>query len=302
MKKPLHKYRIFDNAGLFSEINNALLAIHYAKKLNHHIILFNPKSNFSDDHGWHHLFEATDMFDYNSRTSALNSRGIKPRNPTNGIRGLNRMIFNFRYFATKHLECFRANCEVHYTPATLRDCRNFAQNELRRNKSELIKEIQSIYGQYFQPNNAVITRVSQLKAAFNTEFIAIFIRRGDKIVEAPHHNLRSYIDHIPSELAGLPIFLSSDDTSIYSEITKEYKNLDFVLDKTQTLEGFDYNKFRAKTKESRIDLYQTLLARFELMRHAKLIISTRSCNPGMWLGMMEPEKFIGVDHAQWMIQ
>ena len=118
----------------------------------------------------------------------------------------------------------------------------------------------------------------------NKEYVAIHIRRGDKITEAPYVALEKYIEVLEQHaLIGKPIFLASDDV----RVRKDFKailgnNIDIRSFDGIQQAGYDQTSFNSKDKARRWE--ETVMFMFELvtMRDASFFVGASPSNVFYW--------------------
>lgn len=300
----MHLYRIFDNAGLYSEINNAVMAIWYCEQNNLDFRIHSHKANFSGDQGWHHLFEHHEkLYAGDIISNAFNARDVSTHQYGESILK-NTITFgrNQCYKAAKAILSAKFRADITLTHAAIREGRKYCVKQFAHSEQRTLTSLRDTFTKHFKYAEAVREQVKSFEATLPAEFNSVFIRRGDKFKEARLETIEAYLAKLQSSTNNLPVFITSDDALVYKDIKDRFNCSDFIFDHTQPKGGFDYAKFMADTSRNRILSYQTLLARFEVVRRGKHIISTRSTNPGMWLGFMQPDQFIGIDADQWFVQ
>lgn len=295
-------YRIGINAGFFSEYNNMILAMLYC--LDHRIQfkLCSTMANFDEENGWNGFFEPF--------CDDVSSNILKHHTSVNWKYAIKLILFKHKFNAiTNFVPYLTFWKRLLYT----QDVFGRSRDNTRLNKQYVIPEL-GIHGDIqsacsrlveltWRYNNLVREQVEKLISEMNlpTEYIGFHIRGGDKFIEHELLSIDCYFNKVNTSSDMKNVFVLTDDYSVITHINTKYPNWNCYTLCESSEQGYfhaDFIKQDSNYKKSRLI---RLFASMDILAHSKQFVGTFSSNPGMYLGMRNPEICTGVDFDNWVI-
>ncbi|WP_288880198.1 hypothetical protein [Pedobacter panaciterrae] len=275
-------YRIGNEAGFFSEINNMLMAMVFCLENKLQFRLYSANSNFGEDIWKDYLIPFTKHS--TSKSHALfNERPYIHKRPypldVNELFSIKKRLS--REFLTQDIWPYIRNKEF-YNVDYMVDS-PYIKGNLTLVISVLIKCV-------WNYNKFAKQQISQLIRELEApeKYAAIFVRRGDKYFEAPLQEIRKYINKVDAltNSKDFPLFISSDDYQIIEEAKvlfpeRNIIHFNFEGDKGYFMEDFKSNYSKAQQKAKIVQL----LAQVEILKNATYFVGTYSTNVGVFVGM-----------------
>lgn len=275
-------YRIGNEAGFFSEINNMLIALVFCLEHGLQFRLYSENSNFGDDI-WNDYFLPFTKHSTAASHFLFNERPYIHKRPyTLSVQELFSIKKELsQQFLTQDVWPYIRDKST-YNVYRFVDT-PYVKGNLTAVTSTLIECIWK-YNKY--ANSKIINLIKSLEIPKN--YGAMFIRRGDKNIEAPYEEIKKYFDKMDGVSGGynLPIFVSSDDFNVIQEIKNLYPERDiysfhFEQDSGYFMGDFISNYTKVEQKEKIIQL----LAQIEVLKRADFFVGTYSTNVAVFVGM-----------------
>lgn len=274
-------YRIGNDAGFFSEINNMLMAMVFCVENQLQFRLCSTNSNFGKDIWKDYLLPFT-------------------RHSTKYY----HILFNERPYIHKRPHSFTIEelFSIKKTLAKLFLTQDIWPYIRDKNKYNAYYQVKSPYinGGLIEVASILIkcvwkynlyagNRIQKLIDSLQlpSEYAAIFIRRGDKYTETSYVEVKRYIEKVNSltQDKKYPIFIGSDDYNTIQEAKYLFPNQVIYCFENQSDKGYFMEDFINNTiKEQKLKIVN-LLAQVEIFRKAKYFVGTYSTNVGVFVGM-----------------
>jgi Alpha-(1,6)-fucosyltransferase N- and catalytic domains len=111
------------------------------------------------------------------------------------------------------------------------------------------------------------------------DYLAINVRRGDKIIEHAYVGNDCYAGRINSLALGIrSIFIATDDGRVIPEISQVMPDYEFISLAERNSKGYVHSDFKSLPSAERRRRILRLLAELELMRDANLFIGSKTTN------------------------
>lgn len=273
LKEPKTKvlYHLGADAGFYSELNNLFLCISYCldKGLGLDILCVGKK-NFHDK-GWQDYFvEAITEVNspllekYNVRPYHAKGRRYKY------IPGILKKIHNYKYFTQNIF----IESRIHFT-----------ENYSDSSKESKLQELQNIIDNIYIFNERTKKDINDVinAIALPEEYVAMHVRRGDKIIESDLYDVEKYFELLPPDTKN--ILLHSDDYRVIPEIKQKYPEYNFYSITDVKYQGYIHNEYLALPGQKRREIVINLLANVELFKNANHYIGSFDSNVGMFVNM-----------------
>lgn len=118
----------------------------------------------------------------------------------------------------------------------------------------------------------------------NGDYVAVHVRRGDKITESPYVDLEKYVEMMDQHgLIGMPIFLATDDI----RVRKDFKdilgnNIDIRFFDGVQQAGYDQTCFNSMDKARRWQDTVMFMFELDMMRDASFFVGASPSNVFYW--------------------
>jgi hypothetical protein len=111
------------------------------------------------------------------------------------------------------------------------------------------------------------------------DYLAINVRRGDKVIEHAYVGNDCYAERINSLALGIrSIFIATDDGRVIPEISQVMPDYEFISLAERNSKGYVHSDFKSLPSAERRRRILRLLAELELMRDANLFIGSKTTN------------------------
>jgi hypothetical protein len=292
-------YRIGNEAGFFSEINNMVIAMVYCLEHSLQFRLYSANSNFGDDI-WKDYFNPFTIHSTSASHFLFNERPYIHKRP---YRLCIEELFSIKQELSKQ---FLTQDIWPY----LRDKSRYNYNHTVNSpdiKGTLTEVTTILIECIWKYNRSTKTKIYELVKSLEIpgSYCAFFIRRGDKDIEAAHEELHKYFDMMDSVHEGdrLPVFIGSDDYQVIEEVKNLYSDraiyhFNFEDDKGYFMGEFlsNYSKEEQKAKIIR------LLAQVEVLKNARVFVGTYSTNVSVFIGMARNcHNCYDINHLEWLL-
>lgn len=290
--------------GLFSELNNLVLAKVYADWHGMELVVNTKNWNARIKEGWNDYFEDTLACRNDFFTAQL--KIYSKEKPWMGKIYYNPkefFTFYFYYFVNAIFIFFHPQTELTKEVFSKLYSTQFLQEELGR---ACFEKYASAFKSVYKYNDKIIEHIQSMrdKLRIPDEYIGVHLRRGDKITsgEMDDIKLETYIDEIRKRMGNCRnVYIATDDISVIPYLKKELKKDGFCLfyNNISNQNGFNEKKFNEKTKEERYEDTVNTLLDIDVLIHASFFIGTYSSNISrvvpLFLGL---DKCISLDN-QW---
>ncbi len=292
-------YRVGIEAGFFSEYNNMILSMLYCLTHRYRFLL-DRYSNFHTA-GWCGFFEPfCDMvIDHRMHRRSSDWRySIKKTLSSCTLKYLSD-IKPYLYIWKKDLltqDVFgRARdprmAEKHYFIPELG-----IDGNLQQACSQLIK----LTWRYNKDTKICVdTLIHDL--SLPSEYVGMHIRGGDKFIEHKIEAVDKYFDRVRKTIATKDLFVLTDDYSVIEEISIRYPEWSVYTFCSEEERGYFHSSFMGKSEDFRQNQLIKLFASVDILSNAQQFIGTYSSNPGMYIGMRNPDICTGVDFDHWLL-
>lgn len=289
-------FHVGADAGFYSEVSNMVSAILYCLKYGYRFKMYSKTGNFAYEKGWTDFFEPfcdeTTFYlhhRYNARYTAPRIRS-KHKLIWGLYRGWNKKTF-LTYELWDKFFCKEFDDEYFDIP------------ELGI-KGNLREASTTIANMIYRFNDATQEAINARIEGLNLPslYVAMQVRRGDKIKENELSPLKSHIDMVDKLSDVKELFVLTDDYTVISELNDKYPQWQvFTLTKADE-RGYNHQEFAARgALEKKNDLIK-LFSALEIIRMSELFVGTYTTNVGLFLGMVMPynkivsiQKKVGTD-------
>lgn len=267
--------------GLFSELSNLILAVVYATYNDEELIVNTRNWNARIEKGWNDYFEPT-LPDSNSLICSQ-YRIYAKKKPWWGNIYYNPSAF-FRYYTfyvmNRIFLLFHPETELGDDVFIKMRSKEFIEkHENIRNDYSL--NLKRILRFNLKTNNYIQNEKNKLNLP--EDYIAVHIRRGDKIVscEMKEINLDEYVSAIKEKrYVSHNVFIATDDVSVVDNL-KSVLTIDgfhVYCNAAVVQNGFDESSFNNKDKQTRYMDTLNMLLDMDIMIHSLFFIGTYSSN------------------------
>lgn len=301
--KPKLIFHFGTGAGFYSELNNMILCMLYCLHHKIRFVLYSKDAYFSAGNGiseFYVPFCTESSFLFHHKFNQRNQPS--PYNIDLSIQLKNKCaltsIFLYKIFTGNYI-----TSDVFY------EYRSFWFRAESFNIPELgvFGGTQKVAGQLINGllkfNLEYDKKIKELIATINlpSDYAGLHIRGGDKIQERELYSINRYIDKLEALCPIKDIFVMTDDYRIYEELKLGYPQYTFyTLTETQE-KGYNNTSFSKTSREEQKKSIIKMFASVEILKNSEIIIGTYSANPGMYLGMIAPDKMHGIDFDSWQI-
>lgn len=168
---------------------------------------------------------------------------------------------------------------------------------------DLVASSRKLVETYIRYSASTRTEIETARAGIELPkpYVGLHVRAGDKADEADLFGVDRYMTSLLERTSLTRVFVLTDDYRCVTELRRRYPTHTFTTLCREEERGYRFDEFLALGPEPRRREYIKLLASIEAMCSAELTVGTRSSNPGMYLGMRMGDRFVGIDHPDWLI-
>jgi len=112
----------------------------------------------------------------------------------------------------------------------------------------------------------------------NGPFVAVHVRRGDKITESPYVPLDPYVKAIRETDTNWPIYVASDDQRVVDELRDLLSDRHWIRGPEIVRTGYDQAMFNAGESARRFNETVMFLVELEIMARAAMFIGASPSN------------------------
>jgi hypothetical protein len=306
LNQSFNKRLIFNfgyEAGLYSELNNMILAVVYCLEHEIEFVIYSKDAKFARTNAWNDFFipfcrESQSAFHkyFNRRDHNLSTNPV--------FRTMIKRFFIVVYKLLYPNTYLTGDLWRHFHNVDMEERRYTFPNlgivdlDLRDTCARII-DIICVH------NAKTKSQIIDLKCSVNlpSEYIGVHIRRGDKITESMEVSTDIYIQKILDlNIQCKNVFVLTDDYTVIEDLENRYTEWNFYTLTKHSERGYNYAEYNKKKVEDKISDIIKLFAAVEILRSSEVFIGTYSSNPGMFLGMCKDRtKVYGVDLEEWKI-
>lgn len=292
------------DAGFFSEYCNMLYAVSYCLYHKVKFTLYCKDANFGRARGWQDFFqpffyEVDDDFHHTMNyrfaekeitTSFRHFLGSIKRSLLHGDFDLYRPYYLFN--DSKAVKSIKKKYHFDYfTQDIWHDFDHYLRSNDRVISPFSKTEITSL-SFYNEIDRAIwrynLTVQEELNMRLDSchvidAYVGIHIRRGDKITEARHSALDSYMDCVKKHSKITKIFVATDDYSTYRDLCMLYPEYDFFTLAKPTNLGYLQDNFNSSDGLEKFNSILDLFADIEILTKADSFVGTFSSNVGQFM-------------------
>ncbi len=290
--------------GLFSELNNLVLAKVYADWHGMKLVVNTKNWNARIKEGWSDYFRNTLTCRNDFFTAQL--KIYSKEKPWIGKIYYNPkefFTFYFYYCVNAVFTFFHPQTELTKEVFSKLYSTRFLQEELG---DSCFEKYASTFKDLYRYNDKTIGRIRNMrdKLQIPDKYIGVHLRRGDKITSGEMDDIdgKVYIDEIRKRKEiSHNVYIATDDISVISYLERELGEDGFCLfyNRTSNQKGFNENGFNSKTRQERYEDTLNVLLDMDVLIHASFFIGTYSSNLSrvvpLYLGL---DKCISLD-CQW---
>ena len=133
------------------------------------------------------------------------------------------------------------------------------------------------------------------------EYIGLHVRAGDKVTERDLIKPQDYLEKAKNYSDCTNIFIATDDYRIFEQLRDDNPDYTFYTSTSPEDMGNDTDIFFASSPENIKRNLVEMFASINLFLNSKLFIGTYSSNPGLFVGMLNDERMVGMDYDKWLI-
>ena len=293
-------YRVGIEAGFFSEYNNMILAMLYSLEHKLHFVLDSSSCNFHEN-GWNGFFEpfCENVIDTNEHFRPYDWRlSAKLIFREHTLKYVRNMYPYLSFWKKKLLtqDVFaksrdRTLLRKYFYQPTLG-----INGDIQQAWSQLVK-LTWVYNK--DTKRKIDAHIANL--ALPDMYIGMHIRVGDKYVEHRIEAIDKYFSCVRKSVLTRNLFALTDDYSVIEEISTRYPDWTVYTLCSKTERGYFHDSFMKESIDFRQNQLIKLFASIDILSNAQQFIGTYSSNPGMYIGMRNPNICTGVDFDHWMI-
>jgi len=268
------------DAGFYSEFNNLVFALLYCIENEIYFELQTHGNSIFYEKGWTDYFIP---FCKMRKNSLLLKYNVRPYMATGRsyplMTKLLKFLYSVDYFTQDIFYQFRNDFNSRKYFFSKRNNINYKFISACNNIVNLI------YNFNEKTNKEIGVLLKELKIP--DKYVAIHIRRGDKVKENAVYDLDKYFNKIPSGFKN--IFVHSDDSDVIKKLREKYVDYKFFFaDEKNDEKGYNHNDFKKSPSKVRKD--KTIFM-FFILKYLKnqicllvVLMQTLACLFG-WLGL-----------------
>jgi len=286
-------FRLGSDSGFFSEYNNMVLAILYCLKNQIKFTLSSNKANFSDL-GWEDFFDTfcpkvTNSFHLKNNVRSHHKLSSKRNIFINIYKLFSRKYLTQDFWGAFHSRDFEK--EVFDVPTL----------QIFGNTLSASKKIVKLTWNY---KDATKTKISEIikTVGLPEKYVAIHIRRGDKVKETASIDVKYYIEKLKTLTSVKDVFVATDDFSVIEYLTINHSDMNFYHLTDKKADGYNQTQFENLNARVKRNQLLKLFATIEILVMSKVFVGTFNSNIGMYMAMrLGTDNVYGVDFDDWRI-
>ena len=136
----------------------------------------------------------------------------------------------------------------------------------------------------WQYNQSVQEELNKRLESFQEKsFVGVHIRRGDKITEAKHSSLETYMNFVIKYSEQKRIFVATDDYTTYKDLCTLYPDYEFITFSRPSNSGYQQGTFNRLDGLTKYNNTLDLFADIEMLAKAETFIGTFTSNVGQFM-------------------
>lgn len=132
-------------------------------------------------------------------------------------------------------------------------------------------------------------------------YVGMHIRGGDKFVEHKLESIDKYFNCVKASIETRNVYVLTDDYNVIRAICAQYPQWSVWTLCQESESGYFHQEFIKQGKAFQQDQLMKLFASVDILSGSEQFIGTYTSNPGMYIGMRNPEICTGVDFDEWLI-
>lgn len=288
-------YHLGVDAGFFSEYCNMLYAFLYCKRNGINFKLYSEDANFGKEKGWQDYFMPYFVEVQESIHHTHNYR-FSQKVVTTSFRhflgSLKRMLIYrdisqyIPYYKFLDSSTTRKIKRAYRLDYFTQDIWHDIPHHLVMKDLSMLHDIDNTIWRY-NKNTAFcvceLLNMYELRRFIEEGYVAVHIRRGDKVSEAPNSSIIKYMEAIKEKTNCRNIFVATDDYAVYVELCKSYPDYQFFTLTQNTKNGYQQTDFNSAMPNVRYKETIALFADVEMMSKADLFVGTFTSNVGQYM-------------------
>jgi hypothetical protein len=292
-------YRIGNESGFFSEINNMIMAMVFCLENNLNFQICSANSIYGDDI-WKDYFSPFTAHKTSFEHLLFNERPYIQKIPhkltVEELFVIKKAMA--KQFLTSDIWPYIRNKQIY--------CLDYIV-EKGPMTGPLLEVTAQIIALIWKFNPATKLLINSLVKTYEPDepFASVFIRRGDKIKEAQETEIEMYLNKADSvsQRPNCPIFLCSDDFNVIKKAKELQPYRKIIHFDFQEDSGYDMSLFVSKlTKSEQKNKITKLLAQVEIIRKSQFFIGSYSTNVSVFAAMQRGnQQCYDVNGLQWTL-
>ncbi len=303
------RYQLFNN-GLYSELNNMMLALLYCSITQRPFKLSSSYSTNFEKLGWQDYFEPFCEEFHSVLLHRFDMRSVQ--SPSLLKRSIKKIVRFILRSCLKPILCPGDLCTVDAWDdiRALRDQDNFSTKDVASYTSDNEEAIGgfSLQGALhlihnriwvFNPHMKHYIDQSLVKLQLPDRYVGIHIRRGDKDIEAELEHEIAYMELLARKSDCKDVYVMTDDSEVLPSLQQHFPEYRFYS-MSPTMSGYINADFHALSAADRGRLIRSLLCENEILRRSEVFVGTFSSNIGVYQGIARKDHSYGVDAEEWL--
>ncbi len=303
-------FHLGSRSGFFSEYNNMLLCMIYCLQHRIQFQLFSRDLSLGFENGWTDYFEPFCPETSNGLHRLFNSRFPRPT-PQFKLRKafgpLVKSLTGCDYLTYELWDEFRALCSEdgwQRLENRGRETESGDQKSVHGDIASLREQCHDLVEMTwrFKPEIKEDIRKEAEEADLPKNYLAVHIRRGDKIKENEDSPLATYMEKLKSLSILRDVLVMTDDYRIFKQLITDYPDWSFHTLENDKQDGYQHRKNKKTSAQKKRDGTIRFFAGIELSANAEHFVGTFSSNIGKYMGLrMKKEQCHAIDNNQWVI-
>ena len=133
------------------------------------------------------------------------------------------------------------------------------------------------------------------------EYISLHVRAGDKVTERKLITPQDYLEKAKLHSNCHNFFVATDDYRIFEQLRDNNPEYTFYTSTSPEDKGNNTELFFESSQENIRRNLVEMFSSVEIFLKSQIFIGTYSSNPGLFVGMINEKKMIGMDFDKWFI-
>lgn len=293
-------FKIGIEGGFFSEYNNMILAMLYCLKHKIRFVLDSSVCNFHRQ-GWDGFFlpfcdsEIDPEVHFRSCNWRFALKLIKRERTLEHMRNI-KPYFTFWKKELKTQDIFgrcreRRLKNRHYY---------FPELGIDGNLQQACSQLIAMTWRY-TPGTAQVVDSFIQSLNLPENYVGMHIRGGDKFVEHKLESIDAYFALVKPTVKTRNLYVLTDDYNVIRAIHAQYPEWKVWTLCQENESGYFHQEFIKRGEEFQHNQLMKLFASTDILSRSEQFIGTFTSNPGMFIGMRNPDICTGVDYDEWLI-